>query len=66
MNKYSCTMSSISEFHFATLVAETDQQAKEMAAAETKAGEARNWSARVLESNVEGPARLLASGRREA
>ena len=66
MNKYSCTMSSISDILFATLVAENDQKAKEMAIAEMKAGEPRNWSARVLEANVEGPARVLSSGRREA
>ncbi|MBV9827307.1 MAG: hypothetical protein JO001_16835 [Alphaproteobacteria bacterium] len=66
MNKYSCTMSSISDIFFATLVAETDQQAKEMAAADAKSGEPRNWSARVLEKDVEGPARMLASGKREA
>ena len=66
MNKYSCSMSSISDIFYATLIAENEQQAKEMAIAETKSGEPRNWSARVLEANVEGPARLLASGRREA
>jgi hypothetical protein len=66
MNKYSCTMTSISDFLFATLVAEDDAQAKQMAIDEMKAGEPRNWSARVLEANVEGPARVLSSGKREA
>ena len=66
MNKYSCSMTSISDFYFATLVAEDETEAKNLAIAETKKGEPRNWSARVLEPNVEGPARVLASGHREA
>ena len=66
MNKYSCTMASVSDIYFATLVAENDQQAKEMAAAETKQGQPRNWSVRVLEAGVSDPAGVLASGRREA
>jgi hypothetical protein len=59
-------MSSISDFYFATLVAEDETQAKDLAIAETKQGQPCNWSARVLEANVEGPARVLASGHREA
>jgi hypothetical protein len=66
MNKYSCSMASISDIFFATLVAEDEAQAKELAIAETKQGQPRNWSARVLEPNVEGPARVLASGKRDA
>jgi hypothetical protein len=66
MNKYTCTMSIGEDIFFATLVAENDQQAKEMAVAETKRGQPRNWSVRVLEAGVEGPARTLATGAREA
>ena len=32
MNKYTCTMMSISDIYYATLIAENDDQAKEMAA----------------------------------
>ena len=57
---------------YATLVAENDQQAREMAIGETnkkfsKNGDrAREWSIRVLESGVDGPARILDCGYREA
>jgi len=64
MKKYSCTMSSGSLLFYATLIAENDQQAREIAIAETKRGEPREWSVRVLEPEVEGPARSLASGHR--
>ena len=64
MKKYSCTMSSGSLLFYATLIAENDQQAREIAIAETKRGEPREWSVRVLETEVEGPARSLASGHR--
>jgi len=70
MNKYSCTMAGISDIYFATLIAENEQQAREMAMAETLrtgyAGRPRNWSVGVLETDVEGPARILDSGNREA
>jgi hypothetical protein len=66
MNKYSCTMSVGEDIFYATLIAADDKQAKEMAVAETKKGQTRNWSVRVLEADVEGPARTLASGHREA
>ena len=71
MNKYTCTMMSVSDIHYATLVAESDEQAKEMAMAEIQkqglsGGRARNWSVRVLESDVEGPARMIDCGYREA
>ena len=70
MNKYSCTMMGIGDIYYATVIAESDQQAKEMAMAETQkggyAGRARNWSAAVLEQNVDGPARVLDCGNREA
>lgn len=66
MNKYSCTMSAIGDIYFATLIAEDEQQAREMAIGETKQGEPRNWSVRVLEQGVDGPARVLSSGNREA
>jgi hypothetical protein len=64
MKKYSCTMSSGSLLFYATLIAENDQQAREIAIAETKRGEPREWSVRVLEADVEGPARSLSSGHR--
>ena len=66
MNKYSCSMASVGDIYYATVIAETEDQAKEIAIAETKKGQPRNWSARVLEAEVEGPARSLASGHREA
>jgi hypothetical protein len=66
MNKYTCTMSIGEEIFYATLIADDEQQAKQMAIAETKQGQPRNWSVRVLEAGVEGPARALASGHREA
>ena len=66
MNKYSCTTSTVGSIHFVTLIAENEQQAKEMAAAEAKVGQPRGWSARVLEAGVEGPAQIIASGSREA
>jgi hypothetical protein len=71
MNKYTCTMMSISDIYYATLIAENDQQAKEMAVEEAQkrgygGGRARNWSVRVLEADIEGPARILDLGHREA
>ena len=67
MIKFSCTMVAGGEdFFFVTLVAETARQARELAAAETKRGTPRDWNAAVLEGEVEGPARVLASGAREA
>jgi len=66
VNKFSCTMVSGSDIFFATLIAESVKQAKEMAAAETKRGEPREWSARVLEADVAGPARFLGTGTQEA
>ena len=66
MNKYSCSMASVGDIWFATVVAENEDQAKEIAIAETKKGQPRNWNARVLETEVEGPARSLSSGHREA
>jgi hypothetical protein len=67
MMKYTCTMIAGGEdFFFVTLVAETSRQARELAAAETKKGTARDWNAAVLERDVEGPARVISSGSREA
>ncbi len=72
MNKFSCTRSLGEEIYYATLIAENDQQAKEMAIAEVNekfhksGGRVREWSLRVLESNVDGPARILDCGYREA
>jgi hypothetical protein len=59
-------MSAGNNFFYATLIADNEQQAKDMAVAETKRGVSRDWSARVLESDVEGPARALSSGSRDA
>lgn len=66
MNKYSCTMSTVGEIHFVTLLAEDEQQARDMAIAESGKGRPRDWSVRVLEAGVAGPAAVLASGHREA
>jgi hypothetical protein len=70
MTKYTCTMMGIGDIYYVTLIAENEQQAKDMAMAETQkggyAGRPRNWSAGVLETDVEGPARVLDSGNREA
>ena len=72
MNKFSCTRSLGEEIYYATLIAENDQQAKEMAIAEVNekfhksGGRAREWSLRVLELDVDGPARIIDCGYREA
>ena len=70
MIKYTCTMMGIGDIYYVTLIAENEQQAREMALAETQkggyAGRPRNWSVGVLETDVEGPARILDSGNREA
>ena len=66
MNKYSCTMSTVGTIHYVTLIADNEQQAKEIAIAETKVGQPRDWSVRTMEAEVPGPARALASGHREA
>jgi len=70
MTKYICTMTVGGDIYYATVIAETDQQAREMAMAETNhrgySGRPRSWSVRVLEAEAEGPARILDSGQREA
>ena len=72
MNKFSCTRSLGEEIYYATLIAENEQQAREMALAEVNrkwsrsGGRAREWSVAVLESGVDGPARILDCGYREA
>jgi hypothetical protein len=72
MNKFSCTRSLGEEIYYATLIAENEQQAREMALEETNkkwsrsGGRAREWSVRVIESGVEGPARIIDCGYREA
>jgi hypothetical protein len=74
MNKFICTMSIGSSIHYATVVAETQEQAREMAVAETNKnkkppayeGRPRSWSVRVLEADVPGPAQVLDCGEREA
>jgi hypothetical protein len=71
-NKFSCTRSLGEEIYYATLIAENEQQAREMAVAETdkkfsRSGDRlREWSVRVLESDVDGPARIIDCGYREA
>jgi hypothetical protein len=66
MIKFSCSMISGSDIFYATVIAEDAKQAREMAAAETKKGRPREWSAAVLESEVAGPARFLGSGAQDA
>jgi hypothetical protein len=72
MNKFSCTRSLGEEIYYATLIAENDQQAKQMAIEETNrkfsksGGRLREWSVRVIEPGVEGPARIIDCGYREA
>ena len=72
MNKFSCTRSLGEEIYYATLIAENEQQAREMALDEankkfSKSGvRLREWSVRLLEANVEGPARIIDCGYREA
>lgn len=66
MTKFSCTMCIGEDIFYATLIAEDAKQAREMAAAETKKGRPREWSARAMEENVSGPARFLATGEQEA
>ena len=67
MDKFTCTFISGGEdFYFVTLIAETSKQARELAASQTNRGTPRDWNAAVLERNVEGPARVLDSGSREA
>jgi len=71
MNKYTCTWMLVSDICYATLVAENDDEARAMCIEEARKrgyGEsrARNWSVRVLEADVEGPAQLLDCGHREA
>ena len=72
MNKFTCTRSLGEEIYYATLIAENEEQARDMALEETNkkwsrsGGRAREWSVRVLESDVEGPARIIDCGYREA
>ena len=72
MIKYSCTKSLGEDIFYATLIAENPQQAKEMAVEETNrkwsrnGGRPRDWNVAVLEAEVDGPARVLDCGHREA
>ncbi len=72
MNKFSCTRSLGEDLFYATLIAEDAQQAKDMAVAETNktlmgnGGRPVEWSVRVIESDIDGPARILNCGHREA
>jgi hypothetical protein len=71
MTKFSCTMSLGEDLYYATLIAEDEQQAREMAVAEASkkwakaAGRPRNWNVAVLESGVSGPAQILDCGHRD-
>jgi hypothetical protein len=55
MNKFSCIRSLGEEIYYATLIAENEEQARDMALEETNkkwsrsGGRAREWSVRVLE-----------------
>ena len=61
MNKFSCTRSLGEEIYYATLIAENEQQAKEMAIAEVNekfhksGGRAREMELRVLEFGCRRP-----------
>ena len=72
MIKFSCTRSLGEDIYYATLIAEDVQQEKEMAVEETNkkwsrnGGRSREWNVRVLEEGVDGPARILDCGHREA
>ena len=65
MRKYRCTLSSGSYLYYVTVVAASEQQAKEMAAVEAdkkwrgyglgRAG----WNVALVESSASGPARIL-------
>lgn len=72
MMKFTCTRTSVSDIFYATLIAENEEQAREMAMAEAEkrwagaAGRPRNWSVGILEKESEGPARILDCGRRDA
>ena len=67
MQKFTCSLVSGGEdFFFVTLIAETRTEARKLAVAETQQGEPRDWTVSVLEDNVDGPARVLDSGTREA
>jgi hypothetical protein len=54
------------------LIAENEQEAREMALAETNrkwsrsGGRLREWNVRVIEAGVDGPARIIDCGYREA
>ena len=72
MIKFSCTRSISEEIYYATLIAENEQEAREMALAETNrkwsrsGGRLREWNVRIIKSGVDGPARIIDCGYREA
>ena len=72
MRKFSCTRSIGEEIYYATLIADDEQQAREMAVAEVNqkwqknGGRPREWSLRVLEAEADGPARVIDCGYHEA
>ena len=62
---------SVSDIVYATVIADSDGEARDMAMAESAkrgygAGRARSWSVRVLETDVAGPAQIVDCGHREA
>ena len=67
MQKFTCSLVAGGEdFFYVTLVAENRTEARKLAVSETQQGTPRDWTVSVLEENVEGPARVLDSGTREA
>lgn len=72
MIRFSCTRSLGEDIYYVTLIAENEQQARELAIDEINqkfqkgGGRAREWSIRVLETDADGPARILDCGHREA
>jgi len=67
MQKFSCTLVGGGEdFFYVTLIAENRTEARKLAVSETQQGTPRDWTGSVLEDGVEGPARVLDAGTREA
>jgi hypothetical protein len=71
MMKFSCTRVAVSDIFYATLIAESADEAKQMALDEVErqwlgeGGKLRNWTVGIIERDVDGPARVLDSGRRD-
>ncbi len=60
MNKYTCTMMGIGDIYYVTLIAESEQQAREMAMAETKRADMR--AARGIGASVSSKTDVDGSG----